>query len=256
MTADDALVELLDRVGRTSGRSALFTAEELEQWPIDAVTAMKAVGLLAAAAPASSVPCPGCERYCFMPVHVYPAEQNRPARAFISCDKPEDVGTVTVPIGRLGQWQASGDSIAALLADLLSLSRSTRGARSEGRWELGLFRGSRGSSHLVLRFDQNLTLALAGHSIPVAEVLTLHDGEFVIDERRITRSVDQPVAGAGDMESAAQRRARLRGRVQQVKARGTKAFLKTVAAEEGISISRLKQLLADDSSLSRPQLPW
>jgi hypothetical protein len=55
--------------------------------------------------------------------------------------------------------------------------------------------------------------------------------------------VDKPVAGAGDIESAAQRRARLAKLVREERAKGNRAFLKTVAAKEGISISRLKQLL-------------
>ncbi len=61
-------------------------------------------GLLGRAEPAQVIECDGCERNCFMPVHVRPAEGNRPARAFISCDKPEDVGRVPVELGRLTQW--------------------------------------------------------------------------------------------------------------------------------------------------------
>ncbi len=69
----------------------------------------------------------------------------------------------------------------------------------------------------------------------------------------MTRLVDQPVAGAGDEESAAQRRERLKKRVQAVKAKGTKAFLKTVAEEEGISSSRLKQLLREEPEPTKAQ---
>jgi type III secretory pathway component EscV len=56
--------------------------------------------------------------------------------------------------------------------------------------------------------------------------------------------VDHPAAGAGDAESAAQRRERLKKRVQLVRARGAMAFLKTIAEAEGVSVSRLKQILA------------
>ena len=59
----------------------------------------------------------------------------------------------------------------------------------------------------------------------------------------VGRALDQPIAGAGDTESPAQRRERLKKRVQEVKARGTRGFLKVVAQEEGISVSRLKQIL-------------
>jgi hypothetical protein len=70
------------------------------------------------------------------------------------------------------------------------------------------------------------------------------DGDrFAVDRRTLNRLVDQPVAGAGDTESATQRRERIKKRVQAEKAKGTKAFLKAVAEEEGISVTRLKQLL-------------
>jgi hypothetical protein len=67
----------------------------------------------------------------------------------------------------------------------------------------------------------------------------------VIDRRLLNRCVDHPVAGAGDAESAEQRRERLRARVREEKAKGTRAYVKTVAEEEGISPSRLKQLVAE-----------
>ena len=66
-----------------------------------------------------------------------------------------------------------------------------------------------------------------------------------MDKRRLTRLVDQPVAGAGDVESAEQRRERISKRADELKANGVKAFLKAVAKEEGLSITRIKQLIKD-----------
>jgi hypothetical protein len=68
--------------------------------------------------------------------------------------------------------------------------------------------------------------------------------------------VDQPVAGAGDVESAAHRRARLKKRVQALKAQSVKAFLQKVAKEEGISVSRLKQLVKEASEPTKPKSGW
>jgi hypothetical protein len=84
---------------------------------------------------------------------------------------------------------------------------------------------------------------LAGHSIAVADILALEDNGFKLDKRTLLRMVDKPTGSAGDAESAALRRARLKKRVQAEKNKGTKAFLKTVAEEENISVQRLKQLL-------------
>ena len=54
-------------------------------------------------------------------------------------------------------------------------------------------------------------------------------------------------------ESAEERRLRLRRRVAKMRAAGVKAFLRDVAAEEGLSVSRIKQLLDDSTGKPRPK---
>ena len=106
-----------------------------------------------------------------------------------------------------------------------------------------MFKGAKPSSHLVLSVDGRLTLRLAGHSIALADIMALETNGFKLDKRTLIRLVDKPIAGAGDAESAAQRRERLKKRVQAEKTKGNKSFLKAVSEDEGISVSRLKQLL-------------
>ena len=126
MTPEDAFSELLDRVTALQGASALINADELAQWPGEAVAAMKAKNLIKKARPASSAVCPGCEEECVMPVHTIPVPSCEPA-LFIVCDKRGDIGRVPVHVAQLEQWQASGDSIAELLAGLLGLQRPNMG---------------------------------------------------------------------------------------------------------------------------------
>lgn len=254
MMPEDAFIELLDRLAALQGATALINADELAQWPGEAVAAMKVQKLITRARPASSAVCPGCEEECVMPVQTIPVSSGEPA-LFIVCDKRDDIGRVPVPNAQLEQWQASGDSIADLLAGLLSLQRPNMDSSSAGRWEVGVFRGSKHASHLVLRAGEKLTLTLAGHSIALAEILALEGNRFKVDKRRLTRLVDQPVAGAGDVESAEQRRERIRKRVDELKAQGVRAFLKTVAEEEGVGISRIKQLIQDDKPASKSKVP-
>jgi hypothetical protein len=256
MTPQDAFCELLARLGASKGAAVLISGEELNHWPAVAIRAMKSRNLLVKARPAASVVCHGCEQECVMPVHTRPAE-TRIASPFIVCDKRSDINRVAVPIIRLEQWQASGRAIANLLAALLGLRSPDSGDTSTGRWEVGVFKGAKGSSHLVLLADGRLTLTLGGYSIPLADFLVLGDNGFTLDRRTLTRMVDKPVGGAGVGESAAQRRARLTKRVQTEKNRNNKTFLKTVAEEERISVSRLKQLLEkkDKPTKNRPRLP-
>jgi len=255
MTPEDAFIELLDRVAALQGASALISADELAQWPGEAVTSMKSQKLITRARPASSAVCPGCEEECVMPVHTIPLPSGDPAM-FIACDKRDDIGRISVPTASLEQWQASGDSIAELLAGLLGLHHSPMGSSMASRWEVGVFRGKKHASHLVLMAGEQLTLTLGGHSIALTEVLALKGDTFKVDKRRLTRLVDQPVAGAGDVESAEKRRERIRKRVDELQAKGVKAFLKTVAEEEGLSISRIKQLIQEDSPAPKKKSFW
>ncbi len=255
MTPLDAILELLARMGAGNGAVVLVSEEELSHWPAAAVKAMKSQKLLVKARPAASVVCLGCEQECVMPVHTLPAGP-RGAASFIVCDKRSDTNRVAVPISRLEQWQSSGTSIADLLAGLLGLRRPDAGDTSSCRWEIGLFKGLKRSSHLVLLADGRLTLSLAGHSIALADILALEGNSFKLDKRTLIRLVDKPVGGAGDAESAAQRRERLKKRVQAEKTKGNKAFLKAVSEDEGISVSRLKQLLKEEPKPTKARFGW
>ncbi len=251
MTPQSVLIEVLERIGAKRGTAVVISDHELTQWPNAVVSAMKSQRLLTKARPASSAVCAGCERECVMPVHVLTNSATAPS-AFVVCDKRFDINRVTVPVSQLEQWQTSGDSVAALLAGLLEVHRTDTSGADASRWEIGLLKGAKHSSHIVLVADGKLVLSLAGHSVPVTDVLSLNGDAFQLDRRTLNRLVDQPVSGAGDVESAAQRRQRLKKRVQKEKAKGTKGFLKAVAKEEGISDSRLKQLLKDDAAPNKP----
>ena len=122
MTPEDTFIELLDRVAALQGASTLLSAEELAQWPGEAVATMKAQKLITRARPASSAVCPSCEEECVMPVHAIAVSSGEPG-LFILCDKRDDISRVPVPHAQLERWQASGDSIADLLAGLLGLQR-------------------------------------------------------------------------------------------------------------------------------------
>lgn len=255
MTPEASLIELLERLGAEQGAPVLISDHELNTWPDTAVTAMKSQGLLTRARPATSAICPECELECVMPVHTLFEEGHEPL-ALIFCDKRSDVNRVPIPFSRLEQWQISGDSLAHLLAVLLGLHRSNSVNTNAARWEIGLFKGNKHSSHLLLMADGNLTLSLAGHSVALADVLSLDGGTFTVDKRRLKQLVDRPATGGGDVESATKRRERLKKRVQALKKQGVKAFVKTVADEEGISVSRLKQLLQEETEPKNPKSIW
>lgn len=248
MTESDLLEHILDRLGRADSAEEIFGADEAADWPAGALDLLIKAGLLRRAQPAQVIECDGCERNCFMPVHVRPAEDNRPTRAFISCDKPEDVGRVPVEMRRLEQWQTTCELIADVLAQLLGLSRTASKGEDGKRWNIGVLKGKKHKSLVTLLADDGLNLSLAGHTVPLIEVLAINENVLTLDKGELIRLVDKPASNA-ETETREQRRERLRARVREEKAKGTKAFLRPVAEEEGISLSRLKQLTAADPSL-------
>lgn len=242
MTPADALQDLLERIGASRGRALLVSEEELRDWPEAAVHAMKNAGLLAPASPASSAVCPGCEQQCFMPVHTSPSG-NRNAQSFIVCDKRDDVSRVPVSGARLRQWSASLAAVAGVASRLLGMTNAV--ALNGQRCEVGVLKGRRHSSHVVLVADGVLNIHAGGHILAFTNFLTFEGESFRLDKQSIVRLVDSPIAGAGDKESARQRRERLAKLVRAERGKGNRAFLKTVAGEEGITVSRLKQILKE-----------
>jgi len=246
MTPQATLSELLVRVGAAQGAAVLVSEEELSQWPATAVAAMKTQKLIAKARPAASAICPGCERECVMPVHTPPTATGNTV-SFIVCDKRSDINRVPVPVSRLEQWQATCVLIADLVGRLLGLSESTPTAADGNQWHIGILKGRKHRSRVTLLAGDSLNLSLAGHTLPLTDVLAVEKNVIALDKGALIRLVDKPT-GEAATEPPEQRRERLRARVREEKARGTKAFLRRVAEEEGISVSRLKQLTSENPS--------
>ncbi|MGE0484832.1 MAG: hypothetical protein AB7Q81_11890 [Gammaproteobacteria bacterium] len=244
MTPREASVELLARIGANAGEAVYIRADELASWPTAPVMTFKAEKLLLPACTAADVVCPGCERQCAMPVAVTHRASGEVC-AFVVCAKRDDVSRVAVSLESLAQWQASASTVADWLSLTLGLMAPGGASINRDRWEVGLYRGNRHSAHLVMRVVEGLVLELAGHALRVVDVVDVKGTRIVVDRRALNQAIDHPVAGGGDAESAEQRRARLIARLREEKAKGTKAFLRVVAAEEGISPTRLKQIVAE-----------
>ena len=104
-------------IGREGGE--ILSAEEIESWPQGDIAALKRHKLVKKATPAKVIACPGCEEACLMPVHVYPAQDDKSLRIFISCDKREDTGRILINPAELEQWQIDVGCFVSLLAATL-----------------------------------------------------------------------------------------------------------------------------------------
>jgi hypothetical protein len=101
MTDINPLQIVLERAGHADpAKGAFFFWDEVKGWPAGILDILVTSGLLQQAQPMDIIECDGCEVKCIMPVIVYPAQENKAGRAFISCDKPEDMGRIKVSFAR------------------------------------------------------------------------------------------------------------------------------------------------------------
>lgn len=189
MTAIDALIELLGRLGAIWDAVVFVNDEELLQWPETAVKAMKSQKLIAKARPESSVICPGCESNCVMPVNTLSAMTSKPS-SFIVCDKRSDINRVPVPPGRLIQWQCSAYLVSEFIASSLELRNHNRHTDRADRQEIGIVSGGKRSQMLCLEVSDKLILVVGNIKVPLAEFIEFHDGAYVLDTIQIRRMAD------------------------------------------------------------------
>jgi hypothetical protein len=201
MTESGLLEHIFERLCRADSGEEIFGADEAAQWPGGALEVLIKSGLLERAEPARVIECDGCERNCFMPVHVRVAEGNRPARAFISCDKPEDVGRVPVELGRLAQWRATGGMLAGAVARLLGFTKQPHEDSVGKRWKLGWLKGEEYNGEVMLSVEGGVKLTVAGRNVPLVHVLTLNRRGLKADKDAVLRVADgdtqQPGSGVG-----------------------------------------------------------
>ena len=170
-------------------------------------------------------------------------------RFFVVCDRREDTARVPVPRVQLEQWQCSPRLLADGVAKLVGLRRSLSDDDPR-RLDLGVLKGTQASAHVVLHVESALTLHIAGHVLPLPDVLAWTDKGMTVDRRALVRCVDNPVAAAGAKESAEKRRERLDARRKELIASRVHNFNEVLAQEEGLTTTRIKQILK-----AKPQEP-
>jgi hypothetical protein len=187
MTPAGALIELLARVGAAD--AVFVTAHELNQWPSDAVAAMKSQKLINKAAPALTAICPGCEQECTMPIEAAPASSRVPA-FFVVCDKRDDTNRVMISPDHLTQWRATTGGVAKFVAQDLSLRWQGTMTSAGDALQIGIVKGRGKSQMLCLRSDSELILVAGSGSLPLADIFTFAAGQYALDAQAVERMVN------------------------------------------------------------------
>jgi len=188
---DSPLQIVLERVGSADPvKGAFFFWDEVNSWPEDMLALLKENGLLKQAQRMNTIMCDGCEESCNMPVVIYPAQDNRPARAFVECDKRDDIGRVRVNVDRITQWRCTIDAVCGFIASSLVLRRSDNKIAVADLWEIGLAKGLKRSQMLCLQASGALVLVAGGNTLPLIDLIEYRDGAYSLDRFLVRQLVD------------------------------------------------------------------
>lgn len=86
---------------------------------------------------ATSVVCDGCEEACLSDVEFIGGEEDAPPRAYIICERREDIGRVEVPLERLRRWVVDLGGLADVLAQNLGAVGGVEEMVAGQLWWLG-----------------------------------------------------------------------------------------------------------------------
>ncbi|MCZ6887232.1 MAG: hypothetical protein O7H39_01960 [Gammaproteobacteria bacterium] len=161
------LADIASRLAGSSEGHALLSADEFGDADPGCLGILCDAGLLTAFEPSATTICDGCDRACPMEVQCVPGCGASPSRAFIVCDKRDDIGRVPVEMDRLRRWRMSLDLIAETTATLLGTDRPPRLLEAGLVWSLGFIDHGNEAVEVILdatggnlRPDHGLTVTL------------------------------------------------------------------------------------------------
>jgi len=254
MSNRDLLQIIIERVANNApAHGAFFYWDEVKNWPDGKLAYFEKIGLLKEAQPFNEIECNGCEENCIMPVSINPVTNSTPARAFIVCDKRNDIGRVKIAFDRLKNWQLTELLLAQFVAKLFEFTQQL--SKDADSWRLGMLQGQKHKAPVLLVFDGlAAVIKVAGHNVSLLEVLLIDDDQCRIDLKKLKGFVDSPTGLADSKESAEARQDRLLARKRALKSEGVRNFNQQIATEEAMSLPNVKKLIkaAEDREKTPP----
>src|SRR6185295_20266864 len=98
--------------------------------------------------------------------------------------------------------------LAKTLSRMLGFDKTPKEENKGGRWALGILKGKERKGQVVLTIGKGVLLQVAGHEMPLADILILEKGSLGVDRNELSRLVDRPVispAGSRYKPSVARR---------------------------------------------------
>ena len=212
MTLDDVLQELIERLG--AGGDTTVAWEQVRHWPGGAIGFFQKAGWIKPTVAASTVECPVCEESCFMPVLVLPARNGRASRAYVACDRHDNVGRVKIAMSQLRQWQITEAQIARWVSRAVGLKGKPEQDKATGVFTLGTLQSKKRLASLEFNTADSVCLKASGHSLPLRQIVNVEGDQPSIDRGAIADLVDLLPATEfkdRDIPSTGRRETRKRG---------------------------------------------
>jgi hypothetical protein len=163
------LQKILKRLDSHHKDALTLSNNDIYKWPKDTFKALKKQGIIKPGTPAKDLKCSNCEEYCMMPVTVRPADASGRVRAFISCDKREDIGRISVDPAALNTWRLDIHNFAKALAATLGTELIAEEVKRDRMYFLGTIILNQEKRSVL--FARDLEGAYSG-TIPPSKALT------------------------------------------------------------------------------------
>ena len=107
---------IIDRLEAAFPKPAIFSADEILEWPDDVLPALETADFLQETERAAAVICDGCHWGCHKPVAVRKRSAGQTPHAYIICDEEPNLGRIELSWGRIRQYRTSLNSLADFCA--------------------------------------------------------------------------------------------------------------------------------------------
>ena len=157
---------------------------------------------------------------------------------------------------RLAQWKITGGLLAKTLARLLGFLQAPQEDGAGKRWTIGMLKGNEHKAQIAPAVANGVALKVAGHDIPLTEVLTFNKGELAADKVELLRRADKPATppGASAYKPSAARREGRKLDTQKQYAAWQKSYKELKRNRRGMSdVWYSQQIAKQDIAAGRTQ---
>ena len=176
---------IIERLEASYPAPAIFTADEITDWPDEILSGLQASGLLQPADRADFVICDGCHWGCYKPVVFRRSATG--TRAFIVCNEEPDLGRIGITIERLQQYRSTLSLLAQFLGNSFQLTAQAL-LSGPPPLLLGHVKGRYGTPAVSLLLqDGRIIIQIGSYTKSAVEYLAFQRGQMATDRAALRR---------------------------------------------------------------------